>query len=101
VVLGSVPEAGKVSLVAAFSPAVQQLGLKAGSFIGEIAKLTGGGGGGRPNLAQAGLQRRLAQLANLDLWQRRFAQSALATRGQPNRISRHRFLYRIERDSAR
>ena len=54
VVLGSVPEAGKVSLVAAFSPAVQQLGLKAGSFIGEIAKLTGGGGGGRPNLAQAG-----------------------------------------------
>jgi len=54
VVLGSVPEAGKVSLVAAFSPAVQQLGLKAGSFVGEIAKLTGGGGGGRPNLAQAG-----------------------------------------------
>ncbi len=54
VVLGSVPEAGKVSLVAAFSPAVQKLGLKAGSFIGEIAKLTGGGGGGRPNLAQAG-----------------------------------------------
>lgn len=54
VVLGSVPEAGKVSLVAAFSPAVQQLGLKAGSFIGEIAKLTGGGGGGRSNLAQAG-----------------------------------------------
>lgn len=57
VVLGSVPEAGKVSLVAAFSPAVQQLGLKAGSFIGEIAKLTGGGGGGRPNLAQAGILR--------------------------------------------
>jgi alanyl-tRNA synthetase len=54
VVLGSVPEAGKVSFVAAFSPAVQKLGLKAGSFIGEIAKLTGGGGGGRPNLAQAG-----------------------------------------------
>jgi alanyl-tRNA synthetase len=43
-----------VSFVAAFSPAVQKLGLKAGSFIGEIAKLTGGGGGGRPNLAQAG-----------------------------------------------
>lgn len=54
VVLGSIPEPDKVSLVAAFSPQVQQKGLKAGSFIGGIAKLTGGGGGGRPNLAQAG-----------------------------------------------
>ncbi|MEN9202761.1 MAG: alanine--tRNA ligase [Thermostichus sp. DG_1_6_bins_120] len=54
VVLGSVPEPGKVSWVAAFSPQVQKKGLKAGAFIGEIAKLTGGGGGGRPNLAQAG-----------------------------------------------
>ena len=54
VVLGSVPEAGKVSLVAAFSPSVNKKGLQAGKFIGEIAKLCGGGGGGRPNLAQAG-----------------------------------------------
>jgi len=54
VVLGSVPEAEKVSLVAAFSPAVNKKGLQAGKFIGEIAKLCGGGGGGRPNLAQAG-----------------------------------------------
>jgi alanyl-tRNA synthetase len=54
VVLGSVPEAGKVSLVAAFSPEVNQKGLQAGKFIGAIAKLCGGGGGGRPNLAQAG-----------------------------------------------
>ncbi|MCF2972503.1 alanine--tRNA ligase [Synechococcus sp. Nb3U1] len=54
IVLGSLPEPGKVSWVAAFSPLVQKKGLKAGSFIGEIAKLTGGGGGGRPNLAQAG-----------------------------------------------
>ena len=54
VVLGSVPEAGKVSLVAAFSPVVNKKGLQAGKFIGEIAKLCGGGGGGRPNLAQAG-----------------------------------------------
>jgi alanyl-tRNA synthetase len=29
-------------------------GPKAGAFIGGIAKLCGGGGGGRPNLAQAG-----------------------------------------------
>ncbi|BAU08310.1 alanine--tRNA ligase [Fischerella sp. NIES-3754] len=54
VVLGSVPEVGKVSLVAAFSPEVNQKGLQAGKFIGAIAKICGGGGGGRPNLAQAG-----------------------------------------------
>jgi len=54
VVLASVPEEGKVSLVAAFSPAVNQKGLQAGKFIGGIARLCGGGGGGRPNLAQAG-----------------------------------------------
>ncbi len=54
VILGSVPEAGKVSLVAAMSPQLNQQGLQAGKFIGEIAKLCGGGGGGRPNLAQAG-----------------------------------------------
>jgi alanyl-tRNA synthetase len=54
VVLGSSPEAQKVSLVAAFSPGVIQKGLQAGKFIGGIAKICGGGGGGRPNLAQAG-----------------------------------------------
>ncbi len=54
VVLGSVPEPDKVSLVAAFSPEVIEQKLQAGKFIGGIAKLTGGGGGGRPNLAQAG-----------------------------------------------
>lgn len=54
VMLGSSPEADKVSLVAAFSPEVNQKGLQAGKFIGAIAKLCGGGGGGRPNLAQAG-----------------------------------------------
>jgi alanyl-tRNA synthetase len=54
VVLGSVPETEKVSLVAAFSPEVTQKGLQAGKLVGAIAKLCGGGGGGRPNLAQAG-----------------------------------------------
>ncbi|MGL5083019.1 MAG: alanine--tRNA ligase [Microcoleaceae cyanobacterium] len=55
VVLGSAPEADKVSLVAAFSPTVyKDKKLQAGKFIGEIAKICGGGGGGRPNLAQAG-----------------------------------------------
>ncbi|MEO0946613.1 MAG: alanine--tRNA ligase [Cyanobacteria bacterium J06641_5] len=55
VVLGSVPAAGKVSLVAAFSPKLhKEKKLQAGKFIGAIAKICGGGGGGRPNLAQAG-----------------------------------------------
>ena len=54
VVLGSVPEPDKVSLVAAFSPAVTKQGLQAGKFIGAIAKRCGGGGGGRPSFAQAG-----------------------------------------------
>jgi alanyl-tRNA synthetase len=54
VVLGSIPEAGKVTLVAAFSKSVNAKGLQAGKFIGAIAQICGGGGGGRPNLAQAG-----------------------------------------------
>jgi alanyl-tRNA synthetase len=54
VVLGSASEPNKVSLVAAFSPTVNQKGLQAGKFIGAIAKICGGGGGGRPNFAQAG-----------------------------------------------
>jgi len=57
VVLGGLPEPtdlGKVILVAAFGQAVIAAGPKAGAFIGGIARLCGGGGGGRPNLAQAG-----------------------------------------------
>ena len=41
-------------LVAAFGAAVVAAGPKAGAFIGGVAKACGGGGGGRPNLAQAG-----------------------------------------------
>lgn len=54
VVLASVPAPDKVSLVAAFSKGVNAKGLQAGKFIGGVAKVCGGGGGGRPNLAQAG-----------------------------------------------
>jgi alanyl-tRNA synthetase len=54
IVLASIPELDKVSLVAAFSKGVNAKGLQAGKFIGNIAKICGGGGGGRPNLAQAG-----------------------------------------------
>ncbi|XP_078174223.1 alanyl-tRNA synthetase, class IIc isoform X3 [Carex rostrata] len=54
IVLGSIPDEGKVSLVASFSPEVVKMGIQAGKFIGNIAKLCGGGGGGKPNFAQAG-----------------------------------------------
>jgi alanyl-tRNA synthetase len=54
VVLGSFTDDGKVTLVASFSKEVIAKGLQAGKFIGAIAKICGGGGGGRPNLAQAG-----------------------------------------------
>ncbi|MEC4986727.1 MAG: alanine--tRNA ligase [Oscillatoria sp. PMC 1068.18] len=55
VILGSTPSPDKVSLVAAFSPKInKEKQLQAGKFIGGIAKICGGGGGGRPNLAQAG-----------------------------------------------
>lgn len=45
---------GKVSFVAALSPAVVKGGLQAGKLVGAAAKLCGGGGGGKPALAQAG-----------------------------------------------
>jgi alanyl-tRNA synthetase len=57
VVLGGLPDPadlGKVILVAAFGKAVIAAGAQAGKFIGGVAKACGGGGGGRPNLAQAG-----------------------------------------------
>ncbi len=53
VVLGSVAD-DKVSLVAAFSPSVVKAGLSAGKFLGPLAKMCGGGGGGKPAFAQAG-----------------------------------------------
>lgn len=46
--------AGKVSFVAALSPAMVKSGLQAGKLVGSVAKLCGGGGGGKPALAQAG-----------------------------------------------
>jgi alanyl-tRNA synthetase len=44
----------KVSFVAAVSDDLIAKGLKAGDWIRETAKVAGGGGGGRPQLAQAG-----------------------------------------------
>ena len=57
VVLGGIPNkeiSNKLVLVAAFSADLASDGFHAGKFISRVAKFCGGGGGGRPNLAQAG-----------------------------------------------
>lgn len=46
--------AGKVNLIAAMNQAAQSKGLKSGNLIQSIAPIVGGGGGGRPDMAQAG-----------------------------------------------
>lgn len=53
ILLGSAAN-GKVSLIAAVSDDLIAKGLKAGDWIREAAKVAGGGGGGRPQMAQAG-----------------------------------------------
>jgi alanyl-tRNA synthetase len=53
ILLGSATD-GKVNFVAAVSDDLIAQGLKAGDWIREAAKATGGGGGGRPQMAQAG-----------------------------------------------
>jgi alanyl-tRNA synthetase len=45
---------GKVGLIAAATDDLVKRGVHAGKLVGEIAKLVGGGGGGRPTMAQAG-----------------------------------------------
>ena len=53
IVIASVNE-GKVNLLAMASDDAVKKGAHAGNLIKEISKLVGGGGGGRPNMAQAG-----------------------------------------------
>jgi alanyl-tRNA synthetase len=53
VVLGWTEE-GKVGLLAAVTEDLTKKGLAAGKLVGEVAKVVGGKGGGRPDLAQAG-----------------------------------------------
>ena len=53
VVLASA-SAGKVTLLSMATDAAMKQGAHAGNLIKEIAALVGGGGGGRPNMAQAG-----------------------------------------------
>jgi alanyl-tRNA synthetase len=45
---------GKINFVSVVSDDLIAKGLKAGDWVKEAAKITGGGGGGRPNMAQAG-----------------------------------------------
>ncbi len=53
VVLGGVAD-GKVSLICYVTPDLVKAGKNAGKIVGELAKICGGGGGGKPDLAQAG-----------------------------------------------
>lgn len=53
IVLASASE-GKVSLMATATEQAQKKGAHAGNLIKAVAGLVGGGGGGRPNMAQAG-----------------------------------------------
>ncbi len=45
---------GKANIVVSATEEAQKKGAHAGNLIKEVAKLVGGGGGGRPNMAQAG-----------------------------------------------
>jgi alanyl-tRNA synthetase len=47
-------EDGKVQLLAAVTDDLVKKGLHAGKLVGQVAKLVGGGGGGKPTMAQAG-----------------------------------------------
>ena len=53
VLLASVTD-GKVSLMATATDGAMKAGAHAGNLIKAIASIVGGGGGGRPNMAQAG-----------------------------------------------
>jgi len=53
VLIASVQD-GKVNLMASATDEAQKKGAHAGNLLKAIASLVGGGGGGRPNMAQAG-----------------------------------------------
>jgi alanyl-tRNA synthetase len=54
IVFGSSQGADKVMLLAAVTDDLIKKGVKAGDIVKEIAPIVGGGGGGRPQMAQAG-----------------------------------------------
>ena len=47
-------EDSKVQLIAAVTDDLVKKGLHAGKLVGQVAKVVGGGGGGKPTMAQAG-----------------------------------------------
>ena len=55
IILGTAQN-GRVTIIAALSPSLVKCGLHAGNISKEVAKVVGGGGGGRPEMAQAGGQ---------------------------------------------
>jgi alanyl-tRNA synthetase len=54
IVFGWTEGEGAASLIAALTPDLVKKGLKAGDVVKQIAPIIGGGGGGKPDLAQAG-----------------------------------------------
>lgn len=54
VLLGGSSDGDKVMLIAGLSQALVDRQLSAGKWIGPVAEVVGGGGGGKPDLAQAG-----------------------------------------------
>jgi alanyl-tRNA synthetase len=53
VVLGSAQPEGKVAIIAGVTPGLTKR-IQAGKLVGEVAKLVGGSGGGKPEIAEAG-----------------------------------------------
>ncbi len=53
VVLASAQPEGKVALIAGVTPALVKR-IQAGKLVGAVAKLVGGSGGGKPEIAEAG-----------------------------------------------
>jgi len=53
VVLGSVQAEGKVAIIAGVTPGLTKR-IQAGKLVGAVAKLVGGSGGGKPEIAEAG-----------------------------------------------
>jgi alanyl-tRNA synthetase len=54
IVFGIATDDGKVMLLAGVTDDLIKKGVKAGDIVKEISPIVGGGGGGRPNMAQAG-----------------------------------------------
>ena len=55
IILGTSQD-GRVTIITAISPTLVKRGLHAGNISKDVAKIVGGGGGGRPDMAQAGGQ---------------------------------------------